>query len=112
MNNILEIIKPYIEGLFEAGAIFELVAVNKIRVTGPNPNSKLGFKFRRPIILVLEDDVIHAYIEAKDICDQQRLLAYAHSIKRVINSRLIAYDADGEKGTAFEIYLDSRAVDF
>jgi len=111
MNNILEIIKPYIEDLFDPDAIYELVAINRVRVTGPNPNSKQGFKFRRPIILIFENEVINAYSKAKTAGDERSLTGYVHSLKRIVKTRLVSYDPDGDKGSAFEIYLDSRATD-
>lgn len=111
MNNILEIIKPYIEDLFDAEATFEQVAVNRIRVTGPNQNSIKGFKFRRPIILILENEVIDAYSKARANNDERSLTGYAHSLKRIVKTRLVSYDPDGDKASAFEIYLDSRATD-
>lgn len=108
---LLDIFYPYLLDLFQPDPQFTQIMPNRIRVSGSNPNSEQGFRFRRDIVLIFDADVIDAYKQAVVNKDSNRLLSYQHSLKNLIKMAMIAYDPDGNKGRAFEIYIDSRATD-
>ena len=108
---LLDIFLPYLTDLFQPDPQFTQLLPNRIRVSGPNPDSEKGFRYRRNIVLVFDADVIQAYSQALKNNDSNRLLSYRHSLKNLIKIAMVAYHPDGDKTTAFEIYVDSRATD-
>lgn len=111
MPDLIAIFVPYISDLFIESAEFIPIPNNRIRVDAPNPMSKSGFKTGQSIVLYFEPQVVKDYVLAINSDNNATLQKYVRSLRRVIQLRMVDYDPDGDKGCAFQIYLDSRATD-
>lgn len=109
-NDLIKIFIMHVKEIFSDDAKFEYIGNNKIRIEQKNNNSKLGFKYSRPIVLVFEECVIKDFVNAENN-NNNKLSIYKTTLQKIIREQLQYYDADGDKGTAFHIEIDSRATD-
>ena len=70
----------------------------EIYVRPTNPNSKLGFKFGRGILISIEVDVLEDYQQAIDDADSRLLMLFKKSTEDLLRAWLKNYDPGGEKG--------------
>lgn len=83
----------------------------EIYVRPTNPNSKLGFKYGKGILISIEVDVLEDYQQAIDDADSRLLMLFKKSTEDLLRAWLQNYDPDGDKGKNYEITIDSRATD-
>ncbi len=107
---LITLFKHHICDLFDKDATYESDKISKIRIDQPNIDSIKGFKKSRSIILIFDQDVIDTFKKDENL-HLKELTNYKNSLRRVIQNRMTQYDPNGEKSTAFQIYLDSRATD-
>lgn len=111
MSDLIALFVPHIKDMFIPGASFTVIPNNRIRIDLPNPMSKIGLRTGQSIVLNFEPYVIAAYDDASKAGDTSILQKYVKSLRSVIQARIVDYDPDGDKTSAFQIYLDSRATD-
>ena len=107
--DLIKIFKHHIFDLFHENATYVSNEISKIRIDQPNIQSTKGFKTARSIVLIFDQDVIDAFKEAED-SQLKELTNYKYSLRRLITNRMAQYDSDGDKSTAFQIHIDSRAL--
>lgn len=112
MHDLIILFKVHIENIFDPGAKFTSDGISKIRVKQPNRRSVNGFRHSRSVVLIFDKDVIEAFAEAKDQNLDKVITSYKYSLRKLIISSMNDYDPDGDRNTAFQICVDSRATDF
>jgi hypothetical protein len=112
MPDLIYLFKTHIdENIFETDAEFVSDDVNKIRIDQLNRNSTNGHKYKRAIVLIFDQDVIKQFEEAVKLGLTRLSSRYKYSLRKLIVTSLHSYDPDGDRGSAFQISIDSRATD-
>lgn len=110
MIDLINLFKPHISELFDLNTKYVSDEISKIRIDQPNSKSKIGARTARSIVLEFDHDVIDTFHKATTY-QQKELKKYKSSLQRLIITRMQDYDPDGDRNTAFKIYIDSRATD-
>lgn len=111
MANLKEMFHMYLADLFPDGAEFADDGGRKLRVMYAIKETVPGRRYSRPVVIDFEPYVIVEYQGALDSGNVPRQDRIGDRLCEIVRGRLESYDVHGPIDTAFQIYIDSRALD-
>ena len=111
MASLTEMFHIHLKDLFPEGAKFEDDGAQKLRVIYPIPETVLGQRYSRPVVLEFERYVVAEFQAALDSGNVPRQDRIGDVLCKIVRGALEKYDVHGPRDSAFKIYIDSRATD-
>jgi hypothetical protein len=111
MARLREMFHTYIADLFPESAEFEDDGERKLRISFPIPETELGQRYSRSIVLQFEKYVIEEFQEAVNCSNLPRQDRIGDALCEIVRNSLGKYEVNGPRETAYKIYVDSRATD-
>lgn len=111
MASLKEMFRDYLADLFPDEAEFEDDGGQRLQITYPIPEAVPGQRYSRPVVLLLDKEVIAAFnaaIAKNDVARQDRI---GELLEEMVGRCLQDYDEGGPPETAFQIDVDSRVLD-